>query len=127
MSNNLSVAADNGLAQQLGLGNNFIGASADNIWIGGGASPGRLKIWTQVAGALATRYTTLTNNAKIVVNWDGLTMSTFVNGTKVATTSFTPVNMDTLRTYTVGMPYYINQMALWNTPLNDTQCRLLST
>ena len=127
VSNNLSVAADNGLAQQLGLGNNFIGASADNIWIGGGASPGRLKIWTQVAGALATRYTTLTNNAKIVVNWDGLTMSTFVNGTKVATTSFTPVNMDTLRTYTVGMPYYINQMALWNTPLNDTQCRLLST
>jgi len=127
LSNNISTTSDNGLAQQLGLGNNFVGASADNIWIGGAQASGRLRVWTQVAGVLATTYTTLTLNAKIAVAWNGATISTFVNGTKVNTSSFTPVALDTLRTFSVGNTYYINQMALWNTPLTDSQCVTLTT
>jgi hypothetical protein len=72
-------------------------------------------------------YTTLTTNVKIAVTWNGSTMSVFANGTKVATAAFTPVALDTLRTFSVGNSYYINQMAIWNTPLLDSQCAILTT
>ena len=70
------------------------------------------------------------NPIKLAIKWNGTTADVFQNGVKVVSaTPFTATNMQFLRTDTsgVGAPAFINQMALFPTPLTDDQLAQLTT
>ena len=82
-----------------------------------------LQIGKRVAGTYTGLYLTTTNSVKIVLNWNGTSVNVFVNGVKVVTaSSFTVTNMEFLYSQIQDVPRFIQQMALWNTPLTDAQC-----
>jgi hypothetical protein len=114
-------------AQLLGLGNNVLGATADNFWLAC-INTARIAIWKQVAGSISTLATTTTDTAKIAIKWNGSTADIFVNGVKVVSaTAFTPTALESLRTITTQHPYYINSMTLAPIPQTDDQCIELTT
>ena len=94
-----------------------------------GVTSSRIGIFTVVAGGLsANLHTTTTDNAKIAFKWNGTTADVFVNGVKVvAATPFTPTAMENLIGEGANRAIQINSMALYPTPLTDTQCIALTT
>lgn len=127
VKNNFSFTSDVPQAQQFGLGNNITGSSADNIWVGQ-STTGRLIVWKQVGGALTALYILSADRSKVVCKWNGANLDVFVNGVKVvASVPFTPLMLENVRVFTVGTPFCIQVMALWNTPLSEQQCLQLST
>jgi hypothetical protein len=114
-------------AQLLGLGNDTIGATANNIFLAC-SSGTRIRVWKQIAGTITTLYVTSTDTSKVAIKWNGTTADIFENGVKVVSaTAFTPTALETLRTIATQHPYYINEMALFPTPLTDTECIALTT
>jgi hypothetical protein len=114
-------------AQLLGLGNDAVGATANNFWIACSDAT-RTRIWKQVAGALTQLYTTTTDTTKIAIKWNGSSADVFANGTKVVSaTAFTTTALESLRTVAVQHPYFIQAMALYPSPLSDTDCTTLTT
>ena len=64
---------------------------------------------------------------KLAIKWNGTTADVFANGTKVVSaTAFTPTNLPDL-TGSFGTPIFIKQMALYPSPLSDTDCTTLTT
>jgi hypothetical protein len=125
--NNRVFSRDNsnrfGIADTSPLGN-------DALTISTGSSAGRLQIQKRVAGTLTALYATTTDACKIAIKWNGTTADVFENGVKVVSaTAFTTTNMEFLATNTGGVqvPFNINSMALFPTPLTDTQCIALTT
>ena len=126
LKNNVSYTGGS-QAQQLGLGNDIVGVTADNFWIGS-STAARLSIWKQIAGTVTSLYTIPTDNAKIAIKWNATTADVFVNGSKVVSaTVFTPTQLQTLRMYAAQVPFFIQSMALFSTPLSDSDCQLLTT
>jgi hypothetical protein len=73
-------------------------------------------------------YETTTDTTKIAIKWNGTTADIFANGVKViSATSFTTTLLQELGVNGGGVPKYINSMALFPTPLTDTQCIALTT
>jgi hypothetical protein len=88
---------------------------------------GRIQISKFISGTATTLYTTTSNTSKIAIKWNGTTADIFENGVKVVSaTAFTTTNMDSL-TGGSGLRATINSMALFPTPLTDTQCIALTT
>jgi hypothetical protein len=89
----------------------------------------RLTISKYILGAPTTLYTTTTDIIKVAFKWNGTTADVFVNGVKVV--SATPFAITALEWIInpspVDVPKYINSMALFPTPLTDTQCIALTT
>ena len=82
----------------------------------------------RIAGTGTELYLTLTDTVKIAMKWNGTTADIFVNGTKqVSATAFTTTNMEFLVGLSADAPKFIQQMALYPTPLTDTQCQTLTT
>jgi hypothetical protein len=79
---------------------------------------------TKVISSTSTNLFTLTTDAsKIAIKWNGTTADVFVDGVKVvAATSFTATNMENLRADGNSRAIQFNSMALFPTPLTDTQC-----
>jgi hypothetical protein len=122
---NLSVFRDafsNGL--QLADNNTSGGISGNGfIMRRNDLSQGRLNIQKVIAGNPTALFQTTTDTVKAVIKWNGTTADVFINGIKqVSATSFTTTNMEFLLGYATDVPKYITQMALWNTPLSDSQC-----
>lgn len=94
-----------------------------------GSTVSRMAIFTVVGGALSSNlYTIPTDNAKIAFKWNGTTVDIFVNGVKVVNAaSFTPTAMQNLIAEGSNRAVYVNEMALFPTPLTDTQCIALTT
>jgi hypothetical protein len=93
----------------------------------GGGSP-RLAINKVINGTLTALYTTTTDTAKIAIKWNGTSVDVFVNGTKqVSASAFTPTNMEFLRGAASDVPKFIQAMALYPSPLSDTDCTTLTT
>lgn len=89
---------------------------------------GRFLIFKSISNSLTQLFTTTTGTIKVAIKWNGTSADVFVNGTKVVTaTAFTTTNMEFLFGEGVGVPTFIQQMALFNTPLTDTQCQTLTT
>jgi hypothetical protein len=87
----------------------------------------RLAISKVVSGTETPIYTTLTDTAKVAIKWNGTTADVFVNGVKVVTaTAFTSTAMEVIAT-NVSVPIYLNDTALYTTPLSDTECINLTT
>jgi len=88
---------------------------------------GRIYIQKCVSGSIIGLYQTTTNTCKIAIKWNGTSADIFENGVKVVSaTSFTATNMEWL-TGNAGTPVFIQQMALFNYPLSDSDCQLLTT
>jgi hypothetical protein len=91
-------------------------------------SPGRLVIFKILNAVTSPLYTSLTDTLKFAIKWNGSTADLFVNGVKVvAATAFTETALQTLDCLAQDVPKYINSMALFPTPLTDTQCIALTT
>jgi hypothetical protein len=127
LRNNLAYTRD-------GTGNFWLGDSSTSgnssneftIRNNGGGSP-RLAINKRVSGTLTALHTTTTDTTKIAIKWNGSTADVFANGTKVVSaTSFTATNMEFLAANATDVTKFIQQMALWNTALSDSQCTELT-
>jgi hypothetical protein len=114
-------------AQTFGLGSGLVGASANNFWLQS-ITGQRISVWKQVAGSATIIRVTAANNCKLAIKWNGATADVFENGVKVVSaTAFTATALEDLRTFVTTNTYYINSMALFPTPLTDTQCIALTT
>lgn len=92
---------------------------------GGG---GRTSIVKSIATVESTLFITTTDTVKFAIKWNGSTADVFVNGTKqVSGTIFTTTAMEFLMGNAADVPKFIQQMALFNSPLSDTQCQTLTT
>lgn len=92
----------------------------------GGAQ--RISILKRVSGIGTSIYTTTTDTTKIAIKWNGSTADVFANGTKVVTaTSFTTTQMELLTANILDTPKFIQQMALFPTPLSDTDCTTITS
>jgi len=88
----------------------------------------RLNIAKWVSGVGTSLFTTTTNSIKLAIKWNGTTADLFVNGVKVTSaTAFTTTAMQRMDGDGVDVPRFINQMALFPTPLTDAQCIQLTT
>jgi hypothetical protein len=89
----------------------------------------RINVAKYIAGAPTSLFATTTDTAKIAIKWNGTTADVFVNGVKVVSaTAFTTTALEFLTNPSpVDIPKYINSMALFPTPLTDTQCIALTT
>ena len=93
----------------------------------GDASTTRFGIGKFVGGVFMPLFVLSTSNAKIAIKWNGTTADVFVNGVKVvAATSFTPIAMENLIMEGSQKLAFINEMALFPTPLTDAQCIALT-
>lgn len=87
----------------------------------------RFILYKVIAGNYFSIFTTNANTTKLAVKWNGLTADVFANGIKVVTaTAFTTTNMEFLGTFSADVPKFINEMALFPTPLTDAQCLALT-
>jgi hypothetical protein len=88
----------------------------------------RLAIAKVIAGGETGLYVTTTDTCKIAIKWNGTTADIFENGVKViAATAFTPTNMEALVGLALDVPKYINDTALYNTPISDAECIAITT
>jgi len=88
----------------------------------------RVIIRKRVSNVNTQIYTTTTDTTKIAIKWNGTTADIFANGTKVVSaTSFTATQLQEFATNIKGAPKFIQQMALYPTPLSDTDCIALTT
>jgi hypothetical protein len=89
---------------------------------------GRFLIFKSISNTLTQLFTTTTSTIKVAIKWNGSTADVFVNGTKqVSATAFTTTNMEFLFGDGVGVPTFVQVMALYPTPLSDTDCTTLTT
>jgi len=88
----------------------------------------RLSIFKYISAVGTQIFTTTTDTVKIAIKWDGTSADVFVNGTKVVSaTSFTTTIMENLLGSGAGIPVFIQAMAIYPSPLSDTDCTTLTT
>jgi hypothetical protein len=86
------------------------------------ASPLRYFVAKVVGGIETSLYLTSANASKIAIKWNGSTADVFENGVKVVSaTAFTDTAMQVIAT-NVSTPVYLNDTALYNTPISDAEC-----
>jgi hypothetical protein len=97
------------------------------IYNGGGTT--RIAVQVYQGGSLLTNYLTTTLSTKLIIKWNGTTLDIFANGVKVVSAlSFTLTLLENLSHLAIGdVPKYVQQMALWNTPLSDVECATLTS
>jgi hypothetical protein len=120
--NNIAKIRDN-------AGGMYLGVDANNCFRIRNISTAlsRFTIDKNIAGTSTNLFTTTTDNVKLAIKWNGTTGDVFVNGVKVVTaTAFTFTALQDLIS-SAGIPFNINSMALFPTPLTDTQCIALTT
>ena len=89
----------------------------------GGGTNIPLSIGKRISNTFTTLFLTTTSTIKMAIKWNGTTADLFVNGTKeVSGTSFTITNMDFLIGNGNDVPKFIQQMALYPSPLSDADC-----
>lgn len=93
-----------------------------------GGSANRLAVQKFIGGIPTTLFTTTTDTCKLAIKWNGATADVFQNGVKVVSaTAFTTTALQFLNhTAPIDTPKYINEMALFPTPLTDAQCLALT-
>lgn len=110
------------------IGNSSNGVTGDCLLIRNNGSSTRIVINKRVAGTQTGLYTTTTDTTKIAIKWNGTSADVFVNGTKqVSATAFATTNMEFFNGSGGDVTKFIQQMALFSTPLSDTDCTTLTT
>jgi hypothetical protein len=101
--------------------------SSNNINIRNGGTS-RLAINKVIAGVSTALYLTTTDTTKLAIKWNGTSADIFANGTKViSATAFTPTAMQFLSCDATDVPKFIQAMALYPSPLSDTDCTIITT
>jgi hypothetical protein len=81
-----------------------------------------------VSGTITALATLSSDNSKIAIKWNGTTADVFENGVKiVSATSFAGTAMQFISNQPLQIPFNINAMALWPTPLNDGELSILTS
>jgi hypothetical protein len=87
----------------------------------------RFNIVKYIGGVQTGLFSPTTSTVKIAIKWNGSTADVFVNGTKqISATAFTPTNMEFLGCLS-QVPTFVQAMALYPSPLSDTDCTTLTT
>ena len=128
LSNNVSVIRDTSGGLFLGDGTS---PNLGNQWMlriaSTPPSSQRIALLKYFASS-PTNFSQLPQDAKLAISWNGSTANIFVNGVKTVTdTPFTATNLQNLRANGVGAPFFLNEMALFPTPLTDAQCIEMTT
>jgi hypothetical protein len=124
---NLSLTPDT-TGQGISFGDNVTMTSGNQLQIRSLNTNSRMTIAKRVAGSFTSLYTTTTDTTKIAIKWNGTTADVFVNGTKqVSATAFTATALEYLQTNILDTPKFIQSMALYPSPLSDTDCTTLTT
>jgi hypothetical protein len=127
LKNNISYTRDGTMRLGIGDTSNLLTNSIYLI----PSSVGRYVIVKTISNPTpnnTTLYTTTTDNVKAAIKWNGSTADVFVNGVKqVSATPFTTTAMEFLVNNAITVPTFIQQMALFNTPLSDSDCALITT
>ena len=115
-------------AQSLFIGGNSTGVGGDGFAFTFGGSTANRPLIRKYVGAVESLVGTLTSdNSKVAIKWNGSTADVFINGTKVTSaTSFAFTNLQFVGGVGSAAPVFIQQMALFPTPLSDTDCQLLT-
>jgi hypothetical protein len=88
----------------------------------------RYDILVRIGGVGTTIFSTTATNCKLAIKWNGTTADVFQNGVKVVSAlAFTQTAMQIVSSAPMDTPKNINSMALFPTPLTDTQCIALTT
>ena len=90
---------------------------------------GRLAIAKYISSSITVLSNTSTDTIKVAIKWNGATADVFLNGVKVVSaTAFAFTNLDSIGAASLGTPIrtFINEMALFPTPLTDAQCLALT-
>ena len=85
----------------------------------------RFNVTLNWGGTSSSPFTTTADNCKLAFKFNGSTLDIFQNGIKVVSaTTFAPnlSLMENLIVSPTGTPKFINSMALFPTPLTDSQC-----
>jgi uncharacterized protein YndB with AHSA1/START domain len=126
LRNNIAYTRDT--IGALWIGDNSTSSTLGNAFNIRSGGTGRLPIGKTVSSSFTSLYSTLTDNVKIAIKWNGTTADVFVNGTKVVSaTAFTATNMEFLYGQGTDVPKFIQAMALYPTPLSDTDCTIITT
>lgn len=126
LRNNVARVRD-GLPTGLGLGDTSALGSNAFVFRQGSLSS-RMTLTKWVAGVLSTLFVTTNDTAKIAIKWNGTTADVFENGIKVvSSTAFNTTNLEFLSLINLQVPAYINEMALFPTPLSDTELISMTT
>ena len=127
LRNNVAYTRDASI-NSLFVADTNVGSTNGFVFRNQGSANSRLFLAKRVAGAETTIYQTTTDTAKIAIKWNGTTCDVFANGTKVTSaSSFTTTLMEFLIGNGNDVPKFIQQMALFNYPLSDSDCQLLTT
>jgi hypothetical protein len=106
----------------IGYSPNIVGSNGFALTFGSSSSA-RFQIRKYVGGVETTPYSTSTDTVKLIIKWNGSTADFFINGIKqISATAFTGTTMSHLFGNALSTPVFIQQTALWNTPLTDAQC-----
>jgi hypothetical protein len=117
-----------GTANAIGIGDSNTLLTNSFIIRNSSSTASRFGIVKRVGGTLSVLFTTTTDTVKIAIKWNGSTADVFVNGTKqVSATAFTATNMEFLQGDGSQQPAFIQAMALYPTPLSDTDCTTITT
>ncbi len=125
MLNNIAYTRD-AAAQGIGIGDSS--STIANGFLIVNTGTGRQVIQKIIASATTNLFTTTTDTIKIAIKWNGTSADVFVNGVKqVSATAFTTTIMEFLNGTGAGIPRWIKTMALYPTPLSDSDCTLITT
>jgi hypothetical protein len=125
---NLSLTRDTFTLTPLIIGDSSTSPNNGLLLRNSGGSSMRLEIRKLIAGSTTLLYTTTTDTTKVAIKWNGSSCDVFVNGTKqVSASFFATTNMEFLVGSGVDVPKFIQAMALYPTPLSDTDCTTLTT
>ena len=128
LRNNVAYTRDTGI-NGLFLSESSTGSQNSLSFRNTGGANSRLVIQKFIGTNNSDLYTLTTSTAKIAMKWDGSTVDVFVNGTKVVSASaFTYTQLQFLaHAVNVDVPKFIQSMALFSTPLSDSDCISLTT
>ena len=106
----------------------IIGSTTNGLSIRNGSGASLPAIFKYISGGATQILGTISSGtSKIAFKWNGSTADVFLNGVKVVSaTAFAVTNMDSLSSGSVDVPSFINEMALFPTPLTDAQCLALT-
>ena len=126
LKNNIARTRDT-FATSLFLGTAISDVGTDGFSFVCPSSLSRMQIRKYVASTPIFLYITTTDTTKIAIVWNGATADIFANGTKViSATAFNATTMQFLVSSGVDVPKYIQQMALFPTPLSDDELEALT-
>jgi hypothetical protein len=128
LRNTIAYLRDNSsFALFVSTSNNGFGGDGFIIY-NGSASSIRPQLIKFVGGSADLVYSFGADNIKLAIKWDGSTADVFANGTKVVSaTSYTGTLMQFIGNGNQPFPIFIQQMALFPSPLSDTDCTTITT